>query len=169
MQTEWMGRYRPLVAALVQHSNITARAAARSNEIGEGIFLNTVSWQVLEYLIEHGDDASCMTHVHEALGIPQSSFSKIARQLTDLGLVERFRRPTNRKNVILRATPLGRELYMHQIEAMKAAGFSAFFETLDGLDDETIACFTLALNRLSGQVDSAVALSPLIPLESSDN
>lgn len=111
MQTEWMGRYRPLVAALVQHSNITARAASHSNEIGEGVFLNTVSWQVLEYLIEHEDDASCMNHISGALGIPQSSFSKIARQLTDLGLVERYQSTGNRKNIILKSTEKAHRIY----------------------------------------------------------
>ena len=149
MQTEWMGRYRPLVAALVQHSNITARAAARSNEIGEGIFLNTVSWQVLEYLIEHGDDASCMTHVHEALGIPQSSFSKIARQLTDLGLVARYQSTANRKNIILKPSEKALRLYRSFSQRIYEKDFQSFFQDLDALDDESLAIVISALQAFN--------------------
>ena len=149
MQTEWMGRYRPLVAALVQHSNITARAAARSNEIGEGIFLNTVSWQVLEYLIEHGDDASCLTHVHEALGIPQSSFSKIARQLTDLGLVERYQSTANRKNIILKPSEKALRLYRSFSQRIYEKDFQSFFQDLDALDDESLAIVISALQAFN--------------------
>lgn len=152
MQTEWMGRYRPLVAALVQHSNITARAAARSNEIGEGIFLNTVSWQVLEYLIEHGDDASCMTHVHEALGIPQSSFSKIARQLTDLGLVARYQSTANRKNIILKPSEKALRLYRSFSQRIYEKDFQPFFEDLDALDDESLAVIISALQAFNRRI-----------------
>lgn len=152
MQTEWMGRYRPLVAALVQHSNITARAAARSNEIGEGIFLNTVSWQVLEYLIEHGDDASCMTHIHEALGIPQSSFSKIARQLTDLGLVERYQSTANRKNIILKPSEKALRLYRSFSQRIYEKDFQPFFEDLDALDDESLAVIISALQAFNRRI-----------------
>ena len=97
-----MGRYRELVAVLVQHSNITARAAAQPQELAEGVRMTSVTWQVLEYLIEHENDDACMIHISDTLGIPQSSFSRIARQLTELGLVARYRTTANRKNVILK-------------------------------------------------------------------
>ena len=72
MKAEWMGRYRELVAALVQHSNTVARTASEFSEISEGVFLTPVAWQVLEYLIEHEDEPSCMSRISGALGIPQS-------------------------------------------------------------------------------------------------
>ncbi len=147
MQTEWMGRYRPLVAALVQHSNITARAAARSNEIGEGIFLK-------EYLIEHRDDASCMTHIHEALGIPQSSFSKIARQLTDLGLVERYQSTANRKNIILKPSEKALRLYRSFSQRIYEKDFQSFFQDLDALDDDSLAVVISALQAFNRKLCS---------------
>ena len=154
MQTEWMGRYRPLVAVLVQHSNITARAASHSNEIGEGVFLNTVSWQVLEYLIEHRDDASCMTHIHEALGIPQSSFSKIARQLTDLGLVERYQSTANRKNIILKPSEKALRLYRSFSQRIYEKDFQSFFQDLDALDDDSLAVVISALQAFNRKLCS---------------
>ena len=55
MDSEWMGRYRNLVAALVQHSNIVMKASSEKAEVSRGIFLNPNEWQILEYLVEHRD------------------------------------------------------------------------------------------------------------------
>ena len=165
MQLEWMGRYRELVAALILNENIVNRSMSIRVPMHQGIGLTAQEWQTLEYLLEHESEDDCMNRISERLGIPQSSLSKAVKNLVSFGLVERFRRSSNRKNVILRPTALGRELYLHQIDDMKASGFSAFFETLDGLDDETIAVFTQALTRLNSKVDSAVPPEPLIPLD----
>lgn len=145
MKAEWMGRYRELVAMLVQHSNTVARSAFESYEISEGVFLTHVGWQVLEYLIEHEDEPSCMNHVSEALGIPQSSFSKVARQLTDQGLVARYQRSANRKNIILKPTPLARQIYEQNSSFLLERYFRPFFEKLEAVDDASLACVTEAL------------------------
>ena len=160
-----MGRYRPLVAALVQHSNITSRP--QDMDIGEGVYLNSVAWQVLEYLIEHEGEADCMNRVSETLGIPQSSFSKMARRLTALGLVERFRTAGNRKNIILRPTEKAHRLYDSFSHTIFERSFRPFFEALDTVDDEALARFTAALNRLNGQLaqDGPAPEAELIPLD----
>ncbi len=145
MKAEWMGRYRELVAALVQHSNTVARMASEPSEVGEGVFLTPVAWQVLEYLIEHEDEPSSMSRISGALGIPQSSFSKVARQLTDLGLVERYQRSANRKNIILRPTSLAQQVYEHHSSVLLEEIFLPFFEALKPLDDSALDCLTRAL------------------------
>ena len=165
LHTDWMGRYRALVAALVQHSNITSRAQIL--DIGEGVCISSVSWQVMEYLIEHEEETDCMNRVSEALGIPQSSFSKIARHLTTLGLVERFRTAGNRKNIILCPTEKARRLYDSFSRSIYEHNFRPFFEALDSLDGETLANFTEALNLLNGQLakNGSSPEAELIPLD----
>ena len=69
MGTEWMGRYRPLVAALVKHTNVVQRAAGRTVRLSEEVSLSTQEWQVFEYILEHQDDDSCMNHISERLGM----------------------------------------------------------------------------------------------------
>lgn len=152
MRTEWMGRYRELVAALVQHSNVTARTALEIHKTEKSLFLPQVPWQVLEYLIEHEGDDACMNHISEALGIPQSSFSKVARQLTDLGLVERYQRSANRKNIILKPTPLALEIYESQSRFVLDRFFRPFFDALEPLDDASLACVTEALRALNDRL-----------------
>ena len=65
MNTGWMGRYRPLVAALVRHANIVQRTLSVKNETAEGICLNAQEWQVLEYIIEHLNDDAHMNLISD--------------------------------------------------------------------------------------------------------
>ena len=55
--TEWMGRYRPLVAALVKHTNVVQRAAGRTVRLSEEVSLSTQEWQVFEYILEKASEA----------------------------------------------------------------------------------------------------------------
>ena len=111
MNTEWMGRYRPLVAELVRHTNIVQRALGIKSEIGEGISLSVQEWQVFEYIIEHADDDAHMNLISDRLGIPQSSFSKMIKTLCGCGLVDKYQMINNKKNIILRPSERGREIY----------------------------------------------------------
>lgn len=154
MSVEWMGRYRELVAALLQHANLAARVFSYPHEIAEDLKLKPHAWQVLEYLIEHETETVCMTRVSDALGIPQSSFSKIARQLADLGLVERFRTSLNRKNVLLKPTDKAREVYASHSQQLLERFFHFFFDRLDALDDASIAIFAQALNDMNQSIET---------------
>ena len=46
-----MGRYRPLVAALVKHTNVVQRAAGRTVRLSDELSLTTQEWQVFEYIL----------------------------------------------------------------------------------------------------------------------
>ena len=149
MGTEWMSRYRPLVAALVKHTNVVQRAAGRTVRLSEEVSLSTQEWQVFEYILEHQDDDSCMNHISERLGIAQSTFSKITKYLCEQGLVDKYQTETNRKNIILRPSADGVDLYRQQTATVGREMFGAFFEDLDGLSDEQLETFTVALERLN--------------------
>lgn len=149
MSTEWMGRYRHLVGALVRHTNLRIKGTGKSRHLDNNIEVNASEWQVLEYVIEHSFDDDRMIHISDTLGIPQSSFSKIVSKLCAKNLVEKYQAVNNKKNVILKATRLGEELYRKEVNSNASSFFSPFFEELDKLDDETLAVFTKALNLLS--------------------
>ena len=149
MGTEWMGRYRPLVAALVKHTNVVQRAVGRTVALSGELRLTVQEWQVFEYILEHQDDDSCMNHISERLGIPQSTFSKLAKYLCEQGLVDKYQTETNRKNIILRPSAEGEKLYRQQASAMEREKFGGFFQDLEDMSDEQLAMFTTALERLN--------------------
>ena len=68
MGTEWMGRYRPLVAEIVRHSNITQRLSAARFPVADGINLNAQEWQVFEYILDHchRNRKYCVIHTKDA-------------------------------------------------------------------------------------------------------
>ena len=145
---EWMGRYRPLVAAIVQHVNTVSRATPPLH-MYEDIYLLPNEWQVLEYIVEHREDDEYMNNMVQALGIPQSSFSRIQKKLNSMGLIERFRTSDNRKNIILKPTPLAIRTYEYHTQEMFRKLFKPFFDELEDFSDEDIRRFTHALETLS--------------------
>lgn len=149
MSTDWMGRYRPLVAALVRHSNITQRIAGTRSPLAGGMQLSSQEWQVFEYILEHQNDDAHMNRISERLGIPQSSFSKIVKTLCGYGLVDKYQLAGNRKNIILRPSAKGCSVYSAHSSQVMAETFACFFDALDSLDDEDIAQFAKALDRLN--------------------
>jgi len=152
MNTEWMGRYRPLVAALVQHANAAGRSASIKREIPDGIFLNSHEWQVLEYIVEHEWDDDCMLHISERLAIPQSTFSKSVKVLHGYGLVDKYQMLGNKKNIILKPTAFGKEVYSIRAPRTYERTFKPFFEALDELDDRSLDIVVNAICILNSKV-----------------
>lgn len=167
MEITWLGRYRSLVAALVRHGNSLYRAMPARIPMLDGIALNLQEWQILEYLLEHEEDNACMNRISEQLGIPQSSLSKAVKNLCSFGLTERYRRGGNRKDVILRATPLGRSLYLDYAPKLLEGGLDALFGALESLDDAALAAITEAVEKLTLQLSQEPEAAPLIPMEES--
>lgn len=159
MDAEWMGRYRPLIAALVLHSNIVHKGLAEKIDIGDGIMLLPQEWQTLEYIIEHRDKNFSMSDASRSLGIPPSSFSRFVKTLNGRGLVERYQMVGNRKNVILRPTDHAVELYEQRDNDAIRAMFYDFFRELDGMSDKDLELFTAALERFTRNLPSAADLS----------
>ncbi len=145
---EWMGRYRPVVAAIVQHVNIVSKKGVL-HHIYEDIYLSPNEWQVLEYIVEHKDEDKYMNNIVEALAIPQSSFSRIQKKLCELGLLDQFQRSDNRKNVILKPTEYALQAYNYHSQEIYETIFKRFFEDLSGFSDEQLLTFSRAIKHMS--------------------
>lgn len=153
MSSEWMGRYRPLVAALVKHGNTAVNGLRLRSEPVPGVKLSATEWQVLETVIEHGLQVTNMNRLAELIGIPQSTFSKTVSYLCGQGLVEKYQTSNNKKNVILRPTELAQEVYRVQSDFLKKRVFEGFFRELEQVDDAALAALTRAVERLNGGME----------------
>lgn len=155
MQSEWMGRYRPLIAALVKHSNINSKHSKNKSDNGNGVQLSANEWQVLETVIEHQNEVTNMNRLAEAIGLPQSTFSKTVKFLCSIGLVEKYQTATNRKNVILKPTTPALAIYEKHSVVLNQYIFSDFFRQLDGIKDEDLQTFIRAIESLNAALDPA--------------
>lgn len=144
-----MGRYRELVRALVFYSNNSNRGVLRRLPSTKKPHLTQHEYQILEYICEFEDCNRIMTDISKDLGILQSNITKATKHLLELGLIERYRFPGNKKNIVLKPSALGLKTYeMYYTEDIIPV-FAAFFETLDGFSDEQLAQFEKAIWSLS--------------------
>lgn len=160
MASSWMGRYRGIVAALVRHGNMAARNQFTRNEIYPDLFLTHQEWQVLEYIIEHESDDETMTQISDCLCIPQSSFSKISKYLHEEKLIARFRVFGNRKNIVLKATPYGKEVYDSYSKTILNNVFQPFFDHLSDLSDADLAALAHAIQYLDESASNTAEKNP---------
>lgn len=129
MKLEWMGPYREIVRALVRHANLYAHLQMeRFSVIGaeDCTPLSSQEWQTLECVLEFEGENLNMAALAGKLGIPPSNFSKYVKTLVDHGLVERFKRADNRKEIILLPTEAGRAFYQARSERIAREWEEAF-------------------------------------------
>ena len=149
LELTWMGRYRELVRALVYYSNNSNRGVLRKLPAAKDPHLTQHEYQILEYICEFEDCNRIMTDISKDLGILQSNITKATKHLIEMGLVERYRFPDNKKNIVLKPTKKGTETYRKYYSEDIAPVFSAFFDTLSGFSDEQLAQFEKAILSLS--------------------
>ena len=152
MGTEWMGRYRPLVAELVRPPNITQRSSAVRTPVTDGISMNAQEWQVFEYILEHAEDDAYMNKISERLGIAQSTFSKIVKALCGYGLVNKYQTTRNRKNILLRPSEKGQAVYRNYSADLGQKMFEDFFAALEPFSDGQVEAFVSALQHLNDRL-----------------
>ena len=130
MDNEWMGRYRPLVAALVRHVNVISKLNEDFRiEIGDGVSIDRLSWQIIEYFVEHSDNTYNMIDISMKLGIPQSSFSKKVKQLKEYGFLDRFIAQGNKKEIFIQPTERQFTFTGRIRQIMSASIFSRFLKS----------------------------------------
>lgn len=155
MVNDWMGRYADFCAALVRYANVAARNAYVKIKYPDyGFELTAQAWQVLEYLLTHSDESRNMTEISEALGIPVSSFSKHSQQLVKLGLLEKYRVKTNKKNIILKPTALAEKFYAETVNNMVGLVFQELFEHMETMTDEQLESLTKGIGALANGLET---------------
>ena len=152
MKTDWMGRYRDLVAALILHGNVAVRAQANILEIGDGIRLRSQQWEIFEYIVNHRGESFSMIDISYCLSIPPSTFSKTVKLLCGYGLVEKYQTPDNRKNVLLRPTDYGLRIYESVSLDHVRLMLQGFFDALRDVSDEDLRAFTRAVGILDNAI-----------------
>ena len=144
-----MGRYRPLIRAIVRNRNLFARAVnTKTENTGGDTSLTIQEWIVLEYVIENEDKEDSMVYIAERLGLAPSSFSKITHALCKSGLLAKYQMVGNKKNIIVRPTEEGRRFYLEHSAQLENTIFQEFFKELEGLSDEDLACVERAIGKM---------------------
>lgn len=165
MYLDWMGKNRFFVEKMIQFANMYAAVYKKEEFYGTEIPISFEQVQVLEYLLENERLNQNMAMIASRLGITPSNFTRIVNKLVKKGLLEKYYIEGNRKNIIIRVTDLGRELYQTYSKYICNNFFSGLFEESEGVPEEVLNQLARGLEKsLHREVESARE-AKLIPVE----
>ncbi|MDE6923156.1 MAG: MarR family transcriptional regulator [Oscillospiraceae bacterium] len=137
MKLEWMGAYRDIVGDFYRSANGYSQIC-KTELFGDKIRFSPYEVQIMEHILEYAEQHKNMKWYAERLGLSQATLSKYVRKLVDKGLLEKYHREGNRKDIILMVSPLGLEEYERYSQQMKAAIFDELFHLLDSISPEEL-------------------------------
>ena len=149
MQLEWMGEYRDVVEGLIHYCNVYAGVYKKEQTHGTNVSFSFAQIQVLEYLLENEELNQNMSCIATRLGITFSTFSKVVNKLESKGLLEKYFLEGNKKNIVVRVSELGRQVYATYSEEILRTHFSGMFEVLKDIPKEYLPVFAKALRQTS--------------------
>ncbi len=138
MKLEWMGEYRDIIEQLMKYCNVYASVYSKEFSMGAAVPFSFAQIQVVEYLLENEDVHQNMMTIAQRLGITYSTFAKIVARLVKKGFLEKFHALGNRKDVIVRVSDLGRNIYAQYAQFIKKNHFLPMFEALDRVPRENL-------------------------------
>ena len=104
---------------------------------------------MVEYILEHEDQNENMAGIAENLGISKSALSKHTKRMVEKGLLEKYHTSDNQKNIIIRVSDYGRQIYSAYAEYTYENAFRKMFRLLEDIPDEYLDRFTQAMEIAS--------------------
>ena len=145
MRLEWLGKYGDFVEKLVHYGNAYAQNYNTERSFGVGASFSASEIQTLEYILTNLDKNQNMAEMAYYLGIPASTFSKNVNKMMKKGLVEKYHISTNRKEIILRVSDFGKDVYEQYSRFAYERLYKDVFSVLDQIPAEYVEKFTQIL------------------------
>ncbi len=167
MKLQWLGEYRELVEALICFAN-SYMSVHNKEFMGDKVNISFSQIQIVEYLLENEEHNQKMSEVAKRLGITASSFTKLANKLVGKGILQKYHIKGNKKDIIIRVTPLGKSEYQKYSEQYASLLFSEMFQIGEEVSDKDLKVFTRMLRSLSSKIDwSGKEPVMLVPVDKS--
>jgi len=138
MSLEWMGKYRVFVEKIVKFGNSYANSYKKEYPYNTSFLFSAAQIQVLEYLLENEDKNQNMLEISKRLGISKSAFSKHVKKMVEKGLLEKYHTSDNKKNIIIRVSTTGKEVYSQYVEYAYEKSFKKIFALLDEIPEQYV-------------------------------
>ena len=143
MQLEWLGKHRDFVGKLMKFGNAYARSYNNETRVENcPVKLSSAQIQTMEYIMENEENNRNMAEIATMLGMTPSAFSKNVQKMTERGLIEKYQSSTNRKDIIVRVSDIGKKVYMQYSQHALNMLFNDMFVLLDDIPPEFIEKFS---------------------------
>jgi len=121
---------------MIKYGNAYATGYAKQRNFGTSEEFSPSQIQTFEYILESEDRNEKMSEMAIRLGVSRSTFSKNVNTLMGLGMLEKFRRVGNRKDIFVKPTDKGREIYATYVNFVKEVCFNEMFRIADEISAE---------------------------------
>ena len=135
MKLDWLGKHRKIVSSFYRSANGYSQIC-KLEIFGREVKFSLYEVQIMEHIMEYGDENRNMKWYAQQLGLSQATYSRYVKQLVIKGLVEKYHAENNQKNIILRVSELGIREYRIYAEESRTVRFPKLLERLDTLTPE---------------------------------
>lgn len=135
MELNWLGKHRNIVSGFYRSANGYSQIC-KLEIFGQKVRFSPYEVQIMEHIMEYGDENRNMKWYADRLGLSQATYSRYVKQLVQKGLLEKYHAENNQKNIILRISELGLEEYRLYAEESRNIRFRKLLEKLDTLTPE---------------------------------
>jgi DNA-binding MarR family transcriptional regulator len=142
--TAWMGKYRDLVELLIRMCNTYADRYMVQVYFNSDVLLSAAQIQTIEYLLEAPDEK--MIDLARRLGVARSTLSKGVQKLALKGLLEKYQKEGNKKDIYLRVTAKGRRTYEKYSRWVREQCFKPMFALADKTPKKYLGYFMDMMN-----------------------
>ncbi|WP_338551900.1 MarR family winged helix-turn-helix transcriptional regulator [Paenibacillus sp. KS-LC4] len=131
MKLEWMGNHRALIEKIIKYGNAYSNTYKLQRSYGTDVMFSASQIQTLEYILEAEDKDEKMSEMAARLGVSRSTFSKNVKNLEEKGLLEKYRLSGNRKDIYVKPSAEGREVYTKYTAFVRQICFDEIFQYAD--------------------------------------
>lgn len=150
MGLEWLGKYQELIGKLMKFGNAYAQNFNVARDYDGGVSLSASEVQTMECILQNEDKNLNMAETAARIGLSPSTFSKNVHRMEARGLLEKYHASNNKKDIIIRVSDHGREVYAAYCRYACQALFERIFSILDEIPPEYIDRFAQVLDISAG-------------------
>ena len=149
MKLDWMGDHRELVEKIIKYGNAYSNTYKLQRSYGTDMTFSAAQIQTLEYILEAEDQEEKMSEMAARLGVSRSTFSKNVKNLTEKGLLEKYHLSGNRKDIYVKPSDKGREVYMKYTAFVRELCFDDIFKLADRITEADKKSFIRIMDLLA--------------------
>ena len=136
MTLDWLGKHEYFISKLMKCGNAYALNYSTERDLGLGVSFSASELQTLEYILINEDRYLKMAEMAAQLGITTSTFSKNINKMVKKRLLDKYHMSNNKKEVIVRVSDYGKEIYREHCTIVKEKIYDQVFMILDQIPAE---------------------------------
>ena len=149
MSLDWMREHRLLLEKIIRFGNAYTSGYNKIRDFGTGEDFSPSQIQTFEYILDSEDRNEKMSEMARILGVSKSTFSKNVNLLMEKGMIEKFRRADNSKDIYVKPSQKGKEIYSQYVNFVLEACFNEVFSIANDISEEDTKRFAKILDVLA--------------------